>query len=651
MPPTPENTRSKNQSTWLGCLLLFSFLIYSNTLLNGFVYDDHLQIERNPYLESVSSIGKIFTTSVWSFRGGEGAPNFYRPAMMLVYLLCHALFGTSPVGYHLVQILLHVAVVWLVFKTAHQLLGDFWIALAAATIFAVHPIHTESVAWLAGITDIELSAFFLAAFLFFLKLADENARKTWRLQLCMLASFTGALLSKEVAVTLPVLATIFEHFYRSDRLNTSLRRKLSRYGGFWILTAVYLGVRFEVFGGILSKRFHADLALWQTALSGVSLTGQYFRHFFWPWPLSFYYPFQKSVSLFEPPVLLGILSLCLFGALWFWLWRRNRMLSFSILWIFVTLGPVLNARWMPGTVFAERYWYLPSVGMCWLLGAGVAALIRSQSVPQPRLRWSAVALLSVLALLSAAGTVARNRDWKSDYTLCVQTLQVRPRAAHFHVNLGDMDWQMGKRDQAMAEWREALAEEPREPFALRSLGRALLEQEDYAESENALRESISVAPQYSEPHVYLGLLDEKLGKNTDAEEEFRQAVDLNPSGAETRNALGKFYLEQRRYADAEKQFRASLMGVPSIDAYRGLGQACAKLGKESDAEIAWKEALRREPFDELAHAGMGAIHMDHGRWNDAEREYRAVLLMDPKNPEALAALEKIKKASNGNTQP
>ena len=651
MPLTPDNTRSKNQSTWLGCLLLFSFLIYSNTLLNGFVYDDHLQIERNPYLESVSSIGKILTKPVWSFRGGEGAPNFYRPAMMLIYLFCHALFGTSPVGYHLVQILLHVAVVWLVFKTANQLLCDFWSAFAAAAIFAVHPIHTESIAWLAGITDIELSAFFLAAFLFFLKLGDEVPEKTWRLQLYMLASFAVALLSKEVAVTLPVLATLFEHFYRADRLETSLRRKLGRYAGFWILTAVYFGVRFEVFGGILSKRFHADVTLWQAVLSGVSLTGQYIGHFFWPWPLSFYYPFQKSVSPFEPPVLFGVLSLCVFGALSFWLWRKNRILSFSIPWIFITLSLVLNARWMPGTVFAERYWYLPSVGMCWLLGAAVVAVVRSQNVPQPMLRWSAAVLLLMLALLSAAGTVARNRDWKSDYTLCVQTLQVRPRAAHFHVNLGDMDWQMGKHDQAMAEWREALAEEPREPFALRSLGRALLEQEHYAEAESSLRESIRLAPQYSEPHVYLGLLDEKLGKNADAEGELRQAVELNPFGSDPRNALGRFYFERGRYAEAEEQFRASLMGVPSIDAYRGLGQACAKLAKESDAEDAWREALRREPFDELAHAGLGKIHMEHGRWNDAEREYRAVLLMDPKNPEALEALEKIKKASNGNAQP
>jgi len=289
--------------------------------------------------------------------------------------------------------------------------------------------------------------------------------------------------------------------------------------------------------------------------------------------------------------------------------------------------------------------------MCWLLGASVAALVRLQSVPRPMLRWSAAVLLLVLALLFAAGTLARNRDWKSDYTLCVQTLQVRPRAAHFHVNLGDMDWQMGKRDQAMAEWREALAEEPREPFALRSLGRALLEQEHYAEAENSLRESMRVAPQYSEPHMYLGLLDEKLGKNADAERELRQAVELNPFGSEPRNALGKFYFERGRYAEAEEQFRASLMGVPSIDAYRGLGQDCANLAKESDAENAWREALRREPFDELAHAGLGKIHMEHGRWNDAEREYRAVLLMDPKNPEALEALEKIKKASNGNTQP
>src|SRR5215468_475182 len=126
-------------------LLLLSFLLYANTLPNGFVSDDHQQIEGNPYAHSFRYVGKIFTTTVWSFQGHEGRTNYYRPLMTFGYVLSQKLFQTYPFGFHLVNLFLNCLVVWLVFRLSEKTFGDERIAFASAVLFAFHPVHSEAV--------------------------------------------------------------------------------------------------------------------------------------------------------------------------------------------------------------------------------------------------------------------------------------------------------------------------------------------------------------------------------------------------------------------------------------------------------------------------------------------------------------------------
>src|ERR1700758_172312 len=119
-----SSARSEKKSFALGCVLLLAFLVYANTLVNGFVYDDHEQVELNPYVHSVRYVGRILTTTVWSFQGAEGQTNYYRPLMTLSYLACNTLFQSLPYGFHLLNILLNCVVVWLVFLVCLMLCGD-----------------------------------------------------------------------------------------------------------------------------------------------------------------------------------------------------------------------------------------------------------------------------------------------------------------------------------------------------------------------------------------------------------------------------------------------------------------------------------------------------------------------------------------------
>src|ERR1700746_2462275 len=208
------------RSTALGGVLLLALLVYCNTLLNGFVYDDHHQIEQNPYVQSFKYVDKIFTGTVWSFQGLEGQTNYYRPLMTFGFLICNKVFQSFPSGFHVVNVLLNCVVVWLVFLTCSIFFQDDTVALAAAAIFALHPIHTEVVNWIAAVTELELAVFYLAAFILFLRLPSLPPQQKARTGIFMYPCFVLALLSKEQAATLAVLATIYEHFYRADRDST-----------------------------------------------------------------------------------------------------------------------------------------------------------------------------------------------------------------------------------------------------------------------------------------------------------------------------------------------------------------------------------------------------------------------------------------------
>ncbi len=151
---SPPSLTGSKRSTALGGLLFLALLVYGNTLMNGFVYDDHFQVEQNPYVHSFHYVGRIFTTTVWSFQGQEGKTNYYRPLMTFGFLICNKVFQAFPFGFHLVNVLLNCVVVWLVFLLCSMLLQDEAVALAAAAIFALHPIHSEVVNWVAAVTEL-----------------------------------------------------------------------------------------------------------------------------------------------------------------------------------------------------------------------------------------------------------------------------------------------------------------------------------------------------------------------------------------------------------------------------------------------------------------------------------------------------------------
>jgi tetratricopeptide (TPR) repeat protein len=626
----------------IAALILCAALPYLNTLLNGFVYDDNRQVLDNPYLKSFHFLPQVFGTTVWSFVGMQGVSNYYRPLMTLGYALCYHLFGPLAYGFHLVNVCLHVGVVILVFMVARRLFKDRVVAFFGACLFAIHPIHTEAVAWVAAVTTLDVTFFYLLTFWLFLMLASPRGGISPWIKLAAVVSFALTIFSKEQALTFPLLAMIYEHFFRDDRAETTFWQKARRYGDFWLMDLAYVLFRIEHLGAFAPQIQLSRLGWYPSVLSALALMGQYLGKLFWPVQLCAYYVFQKGTSVFEPRVLAGIASLAGCTLVFALLFRRNRTASFGFLWFFVTLAPVLDIRYLAGNVFAERYLYLPSVGFCWLAAWAGVRLWRQLAARHSAWRHGLVATSCALGLLLAARVVARNRDWRTDVALYSQTLKVSPRATNIRENLGVVAWNHGRIDEAEKQWSMALKLNPNSPITLTNLGLVYAKRKEYQKAERYFHEAMLHKPDYTDPHLNLGSLMMELGRLEEAEWQLRAAVALSPLVPSCHNKLGKLYLKEERLTEAAEQFSQSVRAAPNFEGYDGLGDVYLEQRDFRRAEQAYAAAAHINPYDSRAHFGLARIAASAGRRRVALAEYARGFETDPNNQEAKRAVQVLK---------
>ncbi len=569
-PPNPAGETASPDTPGITLALLGLVLLagvpYLNALRDGFVYDDRLQVLENPYVHSLRYLGRIFGGTLWTFQGAQGVTNYYRPVQVLSYLILYQICGPSPLYFHLLNLLLHVGVVLLLFAVAMALFGDATLAFFSAALFALHPIHTESVVWIADLTDLELCFFFLLTFLFYVRIggrerADDSRR--WVRQGAMLASYVCALLSKEPAMVFPLLAAAYEHFYRPGRERVPLRAKVARYAPFCVLVFAYVGFRRFALGAFAPQVSRADLAWSQVLLSAVALVGGYLEKLIWPAHLSAFYVFHAAQHIYDPAVVGGVAGLLVCFFLFVWLWRHAHMVSFAFLWMGATLAPVLNARWMTGGVFAERYLYLPSVGFCWIAGWLMAMVwhrtqAENASFKYAPKRIAAGAAAGTLFFVCGAAVLRRNGNWRTDEILYRRTLEEQPDAQLIRTNLGLVYWDNGDALGAEREWVRAMGPEAPYVSTLDNLGLLRTLQERYPEAISLFKRAIQDNPAYAPAHKNLAAVYADTGRLGDADREFRAAVALAPLNTEARNAYGHFIADQGRAAEAEEQFRASV---------------------------------------------------------------------------------------------
>jgi tetratricopeptide (TPR) repeat protein len=403
-------------------------------------------------------------------------------------------------------------------------------------------------------------------------------------------------------------------------------------------------VRTHILGGLAPHDVFAQVTPLQIVLSAIALVGQYVWKLVWPVRLCGYYIFHPSTSPFDLRFLGGLAILLALAALFLVCWRSRersvRFASFAILWFLATLAPVLNAHWVGGSVFTERYLYLPSVGVAWLVGLG-ATKLWSRAGARPARRW-ALALVGVMVgMLYAARIVIRDRDWNNDIVFYTRTLEFEPEPSLF-VNLGVVLAHQGRIDEAVAQYSEALHLKPDYADAHYNLGNALARQGRIDEAVAQYSEALRIEPGYPDAHNNLGLALAAQGRINEAMAQYSEALRLKPDYPEAHYNLGLALATQGRIHEAMAQYSEALRLKPDYpEAHNNLGNALARQGRIDEAVAQFSEALRLKPDYPEAHFNLGNALARQGRIDEAIAQCSEALRLKPDFPPARRLLSDL----------
>jgi protein O-mannosyl-transferase len=544
-PHLPDDRRDipgQRTPAWLPLLVVaaVSVAVYANTLANGLHVDDQYQIVTNPWVKSLRNLPAIFSSGVWDFDGRVSS--YYRPMMYVLYSLVYAVAGTAPWAYHLLNILLHAGTAALAFLIAAEMLGahdsrhPWWRspALLAGLLFAVHPIHTEPVAWAAGVVDLSYGFFYLLALYLLIRGRDRLGYV-----LAALAAFAAALLSKEPAITLPAVALVYWAVKDGRQLGV---RGLLRMLAPWVaVSAAYLVLRSVVLGSVAPAVAVISLSPWEYVLTAFALLGRLLRAQVFPAELNFWPVFAPVRSIWSADAGLALLTVGIWGALLVLALRRRAVVPAVALALAVLpLTPLLLLRSIGQgleSAFAERYVYLPSFGVVLLAGWAVAAL-------EPRRAQLARALsvgLAALMVLGAAVTVQRNPVWKDSLSLWGDAVSKSPGSGVANLNYGLALISAGQAESGRRYVERGVALTP--DLVQRKMERAI----SYArlgrakDAILAFHVVLVMDPRSARAHYNLGVLYEEIGETSKAVGEYLTAIALDPAAADAHNNLGILY--------------------------------------------------------------------------------------------------------------
>jgi protein O-mannosyl-transferase len=605
---SPEERQvSQNPTRWRAAYALIptllALLTSINTLRNQFASDDFDQVLGNSFIKHFSNLPGAFTKNVWSFAASDiifTADQYFRPIFNSLFTINYALFGTSPFGWHLVNILIHGTVTLLVFLVSEKIIGRKLVAAVTAALFAVHPVHAESVAWVSGVSDPLMATFLLAAFYFYLRF---RANRRWPLLAGALGFYFFALLSKEPAIALPLVVAYCELFHFKAKAPLSQRLiQASKVVGFFMLpTAIYFLMRLNALGlGALGTqpRYPLVPALLTIPLAIVKYLGLIFipvgysyQHYTelvqTIWSISFLAPFALLLAIGGGVALV-----------------RSRLLTFAAVWFIVMLAPVLATlqSFEPAYLVQERYLYLPSVGICLALALGIEWVGKRDwfGARQPFL---ASALTVILLLVWSAVYIRHNRTWDNTISVYKNSVAVAPLSATAHALLSRTYYDAGRPREAEAEARAALEVDSKCATAYMNLsyfakqsGRLDKACEYLETAITAVPENAITRPDLATIYLNLGMLYPQRKMFDRAEQSLLRSIEISPR-AVAWYYTGQFYFDQGRFDDALAMYQKTVADVPGWFApvHLKLGLTYEGLKDLSRAEVEFNEYLALAP--------------------------------------------------------
>jgi len=662
--PAPRVTRTF-ADRWIYLALLLAILtVYAQTGSHDFVdYDDPIYVGGNPHVRD----GLSWNGVAWAFTSLDDSNWF--PLTRLSHMLDCQLFGLDAGRHHWTNLLLHAASSLLLFAILKRITRARWPSAFVAFAFALHPLHVESVAWIAERKDV-LSAFF--GLLTIWAYVDYVERPSPLRYALMTAAFVCGLMSKPMIVTLPFVLLLLD-YWPLGRL--SVRAALEK------IPLIALSIAGSIVTFLAQSRgrsvatlarFPLELRLENVLISYVA----YLEKFFWPSKLAVFYPYPDAFPAWQwmlaAAVLAAVTLVTLIGR------NRRPYLITGWFWYLGTLVPVIGLVQIGQQTRADRYTYLPMIG--------VTMMIAWAAAEGARFRRPIVCSAAVAGIAWCVLTWRNLEYWQNSEALFTHAINVTGQNYVAYNNLGGVRRRQGRWDDAVSDFAAAVRIQPGNPEAQDNLGEALTTVGRIDEAASHLRQAIQLQPDYAKAHIDLGSALVRAGRMEDALAEFHEALRLDPENREAEYRLAGVLMLQGQAAEAMPHFERALPYLieevrrdPSdADNHYNLGGVYGMMGRASEAVEEFSTAARLRPGDPEVRFNLGlalaaasqpdraieqfsaAIHLrpDYvrahfelarmlaamGRKSEAAAEFSQTLKLDPQFTPAAQELEKLQRS-------
>jgi protein O-mannosyl-transferase len=630
----------------IACLFLVvaTLAVYAEVKNHQFVYDDYLYITGNPQVQD----GLTLKGLSWAFTSLQGGN--WHPLTWLSFMVDSQLFGLHSGGFLLTNLLFHIANALLLFLWLLRTTRAPGPSFLVAALFALHPLHVESVAWATERKDVLSTFFWLLTMWAYLWYAERPRLGRY---LLILVCFSLGLMAKPMLVTLPFVLLLLD-YWPLGRLSlrgpaaaaaspkpgpgVTIKRLVWEKSPLLVISALFSVVAFyaqKVVGAVMT--LHA-LPIPNRLANAMVAYVRYLGKMFWPAHLAVLYP-HPGYTL---PIWQALLAGLALAVLTLWALRQARRhpyLPVGWLWYLGTLLPVIGIVQVGEQAMADRFTYVPSIGLFIMVAYGMAELTARWRVPRFLLPLGAGVVLSALIIC----TWVQVSYWRDDISLYEHTLKVTRRNPIIQNNLGLGLALQGNLDQAMGHYAEALRLKPDYALAHNNLGMALAAQDKWDQAIAQYTEALRLKPDNPEAHNNLGVALAKQGKMDQAVAQYTEAVRLNPDSAEAHNNLGVALVALGKMDQAVAQYVEALLLKPDYaEAHNNLGVALAKQGKIDEAIRMFQKAIQIKPDYLEAYTNLGVAFAEQGNIDKAINNYQNTLKNDPNDTRAQKMLSILK---------
>ncbi|MGB8226155.1 MAG: tetratricopeptide repeat protein [Sedimentisphaerales bacterium] len=610
-------------------LAVITIIAYEPLRHNGFVgYDDDEYVLDCPQVRQ----GLTLETLKWAF----AEPHFHNwhPITTLNYLIEYEFFGINAFGYHLTSLLLHIINSLLMLMILKKMTGAFWPSVFAAAVFAVHPLQVESVAWVAEQKNVISGLFWLLTIAAYIRYAEKPAAGRY---IVLLLVYGLCLMTKAIVVVVPFVLLLLD-FWPLRRITRNTMGRIIIEKIPLLISAVLLIVVTTLAqksgGAIKTMPYFAFQYRLENAIVSYA---RYPVMMVYPVNLAVFYPHPgPKIALWQP--LLAMLTLAVITGLVFYFGRQRRYLITGWLWYVGTLVPVIGLIQLGGQAMADRYMYLPMVGLLII----IAELLSEAAQKWRNSRYVLFVISGVIFIVLIIVTRNQVRYWKDDFTLFGHAIDVTKNNENMHYNIGHAYQQKGQFEKAMEHYKEALRIEPGDLQAMNNLGVLLLSQKKTDEALKIFEKAVQLNSRYIDSINNLGLALREKGRVKEAMEKWQQVLDLEPMQPEAHYNIGVTMLRNGGYSQAVEHLRKALEKKRNwVEVYNYLGTAYMAIGQFKAAMDSYNEAIKLKPNDINIESNIALTLAKLGKTEEANQIWQRILARDPENFKAHYGLGRL----------